>query len=957
MKLTKKVISGILSVSLSAALFTGIPFSTDNNCIIAKAEAVTQVNAMTVLETDVETASEGCIMLGVYGSYYSQAQDALDRINEIRKEACEAGNVPKPGNPSVMLSAENYVPLKWSKDLESIAKIRAMEGGLAQGFLASGHDRLNGKDTFSVKYNGVSSYAEDLAYNWGTSMVSGINQWYGEKEDWVNQNSGEVTGHYTSMIDPKYTYVGLGDFYTEEAEYPNTLAGEFCSASQELDQSMQQAQTNVMQKIEIQSSYIAGYTLDGNSSIDIGSTTELTAKANLKNGSNTHNLWVIEPVTYISSDDSIASVTDNGIVTGLNAGTATITVKSSDNELAGINITVKSVATQAPLPTVVPTETPKVTLAPTPSAAPIATPSPTVKPTQTPKATLSPTPSVIPTATQRPVATSSPTIRPTQTPKASPSPTIRPTQTPKASPSPIVRPTQTPKASHSPTVRPTQTPKASSSPTARPMQTPSQTSVPVSPETVKDVENPDEGYEKPSGINVKYHTQEEIRNYIKNNNTSLNDALKFDEEPVTKNPYSLGKISDKTLDSAIKTLNQVRYIAGISDNVKLSDEYNTLCQAGALTNYANDELSHFPDKPAGMSDDMYELATEGAGSSNIAWASWANCSLNYTIVSSWMEDGDSSNIDRVGHRRWLINPNMGETGFGAVSGKNGTYSCVYSFDESNDSAEEYGVAWPAQNMPLDYFGEYYPWSVSMGYSVDEEDVKVTLTRKRDGKTWNFSDSSSDGPFYVNNAGYGQTGCIIFRPDGIKYKSGDVFKVEIIGLDNDVSYTVNFFDLNASSENNNDNETNAIKNGTKVTDKNSNAVYKVTGTESSKTVEYVKNEDNNSVSVTIPASIKINGVKYKVTSIGKNAFKDNKNLKSVTIGKNITSIGAKAFYGCKKLANITVNTNKLTAANIGKNAFGNGYSKPQVKANKNKLALYKKIFKSKGMSKKCKFKAL
>lgn len=305
----------------------------------------------------------------------------------------------------------------------------------------------------------------------------------------------------------------------------------------------------------------------------------------------------------------------------------------------------------------------------------------------------------------------------------------------------------------------------------------------------------DNGYEKATGVNVQYHTQDEIRNYAKASNVTLEDALSFAEEPGTEEPYSLGKLSDKTLQSAIKMLNQVRYIAGIQDNVELSDEYSQLAQAGSLANYINKKLSHSPQKPEGMDNAMYELATRGAGSSNIAWASWDNCSLNYTIVSSWMEDGDSSNIDRVGHRRWIINPSMGKTGFGAVSGKNGTYSSVYSFDRSNTSATEYGVMWPAQNMPVSYFGEEFPWSVSMGYIVDKNSINISLTRKNDGKTWNFSNSSSDGEFYVNNDNYGQKGCIIFRPDSkIKYNAGDIFKVEINGLGTPVSYTVSFFDL-------------------------------------------------------------------------------------------------------------------------------------------------------------------
>lgn len=139
-----------------------------------------------------------------------------------------------------------------------------------------------------------------------------------------------------------------------------------------------------------------------------------------------------------------------------------------------------------------------------------------------------------------------------------------------------------------------------------------------------------------------------------------------------------------------------------------------------------------------MSDAMYDLAVIGASSSDIAWASWADRSLNSTLVSGWMNDGDSSNIDRVGHRRWILNPAMGKTGFGSVSGQNGTYSAVYAFDDSNSNGQEYGVMWPAQNMPVEYFGTSYPWSISMGYAVNESDIQVTLTRESDGKNWIFT---------------------------------------------------------------------------------------------------------------------------------------------------------------------------------------------------------------------------
>ena len=299
-----------------------------------------------------------------------------------------------------------------------------------------------------------------------------------------------------------------------------------------------------------------------------------------------------------------------------------------------------------------------------------------------------------------------------------------------------------------------------------------------------------------SGVNVAYHTQDEIRNYIKESGAKITDTVSFQENPVTEAPFSLGRLSDETLDSAVRMLNQIRYIAGIPYDVVLDEAYNEKAQAASLVNYVNGKMTHYPTKPEGMEDEMFALAESGAGSSNIACGSGTSWKLNYFLVMSWMEDGDPSNINKVGHRRWLLNPSMKKTGFGLVNGTKGTHSAVYAFDGSFGETENYGVMWPAQNMPTDYFNTEFPWSVSMGTSVDASAVQVKLTRNSDGKVWNFSGSSADGAFYVNNDNYGQKGCIIFRPDDVgTYESGDSYRVEITGLSGgDVSYTVNFFSL-------------------------------------------------------------------------------------------------------------------------------------------------------------------
>ena len=73
----------------------------------------------------------------------------------------------------------------------------------------------------------------------------------------------------------------------------------------------------------------------------------------------------------------------------------------------------------------------------------------------------------------------------------------------------------------------------------------------------------------------------------------------------------------------------------------------------------------------------------------------------------------------------------------------------------------------------------------------------------------------------------------------------------------------------------------------------------------------------SKTVTIPATIKANGVTYKVTAIAANAFKGNKTVTKVTMGGNIKTIGKNAFYGCTKLKTVTIGKNVTV---IGDGAF-------------------------------------
>ena len=110
-------------------------------------------------------------------------------------------------------------------------------------------------------------------------------------------------------------------------------------------------------------------------------------------------------------------------------------------------------------------------------------------------------------------------------------------------------------------------------------------------------------------------------------------------------------------------------------------------------------------------------------------------------------------------------------------------------------------------------------------------------------------------------------------------------------------------------------------------------------------------------ITIAATVKIEGVTFKVTSIRKNAAKKNSRITSVVIGKNVTSIGAGSFEKCKKLANVTFKGTK--AVKIGKKAFKGTSAKMKVvtakKMPKKALGKLKKTLKKNGISKKAVYK--
>lgn len=187
------------------------------------------------------------------------------------------------------------------------------------------------------------------------------------------------------------------------------------------------------------------------------------------------------------------------------------------------------------------------------------------------------------------------------------------------------------------------------------------------------------------------------------------------------------------------------------------------------------------------------------------------------------------------------------------------------------------------------------------------------------------------------------------------------------------------------------ENKPAKAGTQLSAAEAGASYQVVSEdEKQPTVVYTAPADKNVKKITVPATITVGGITYKVESvapdafkncrkltsvkisagvqkIGKNAFSGCSKLSSVTIGKDVTEIGAgafanckalkkitipaavtkigkKAFNKCKKLKTVTIKTKKLKT--VGSSAFKGIAKKAVIKLPKAKKAAYTKLLKKK-----------
>ncbi|MBN2247529.1 MAG: cell wall-binding repeat-containing protein [Coriobacteriia bacterium] len=258
--------------------------------------------------------------------------------------------------------------------------------------------------------------------------------------------------------------------------------------------------------------------------------------------------------------------------------------------------------------------------------------------------------------------------------------------------------------------------------------------------------------------------------------------------PSTCAPYTPGATTTAFRQDGLKMLNFGRYLAGLPADVTLLDSRDLDGQYGAVL--LQTEFSHTPAQPPDMPDDFYERGLASVGSSNIGYG--------YLDLESFQKsclyDGHPTNVARVGHRRWLLNPPMLYTGMGSAGTAYSQTMTTYAFDRSRpEGSVDYSfIAWPSAGLfPVEHAYQSLPWSITLNaarYDWDPSGHVVQLTRVSDGKSWTFdaSDTDPSGEFFSADFSYrGSDGnAFIFRPASTdlvgSYSAGEQYDVTLSG---------------------------------------------------------------------------------------------------------------------------------------------------------------------------------
>ncbi len=220
--------------------------------------------------------------------------------------------------------------------------------------------------------------------------------------------------------------------------------------------------------------------------------------------------------------------------------------------------------------------------------------------------------------------------------------------------------------------------------------------------------------------------------------------------------------------AALTRLRQYRWLCGLAYDVGIDPTYTDEAQEGSRVLAAIGRLDHAPQKPPGWDDAPFGKAFNACSHGNLAMGAGSLSGA----MDMWMNDSDASNIDRLGHRRWLLNPTMETCGLGMT----GKFQVIWAHDNkrADPTSQQWQAYPPAGYVPITHFNERFAWHVSLNPANYQTDLKSVTFQifpldsrfVRNGAAYvlNYDNSNNDGFGAYSNAR-------IIRPDVLNQPKG------------------------------------------------------------------------------------------------------------------------------------------------------------------------------------------
>lgn len=217
----------------------------------------------------------------------------------------------------------------------------------------------------------------------------------------------------------------------------------------------------------------------------------------------------------------------------------------------------------------------------------------------------------------------------------------------------------------------------------------------------------------------------------------------FSEQPDILNCRA-GRLNDAQVQLALDTLNAIRVLHELAP-VTLNHLTEQESNQAALMVAANGKLDHNPPaswrcfSTTGAMAMAKSLLSGGVTAPNIAFHTPAQ------DIIAWLTDHTALTSDSIGHRRWLLDPFIGQISYGRVSGKTVgrkvSIGSALAFNSTNVkpvTGPEL-IAYPFHDYPSRFFSNNALLSLSLlidkerkpgNSSVDFSQVRIHVTNER-----------------------------------------------------------------------------------------------------------------------------------------------------------------------------------------------------------------------------------